>query len=362
MPKKTILFLGPLPPPLNGQSYAFQKLLEYFSNEHHILINQNLQHFSSFIKFWKTLLIILRYLRIFVFESVEVVYISGSRSSLGAIKDVVAIYLFGLKKCRIVMHIHASGFDHYIDGLPWGVKGIFIRAYTKVHHFIILVPDMIKEYLRWVLPEKISVVSNFYDLKPRRHGFWNKDKNRKFRIVYFSNLLYSKGIFDLITAFHFVSRSTDQFELIVAGEFGSDSIMNASDVEEKFYECLKQNPNISYKGFVYGEDKAKLLSEADVFCLPSFYSSEAVPISMIEAMACGCVIVCTDHHYLTELITPLSGFCVQAKSPVEISEKLMYLYHHPIEIQKMGQYNMHLAAEQYSISAHVSSIKKIIES
>jgi glycosyltransferase involved in cell wall biosynthesis len=50
---------------------------------------------------------------------------------------------------------------------------------------------------------------------------------------------------------------------------------------------------------------------------PSFYDTEALPISMLEALSCGCFVIATDHNYLPDLL-PAENSLVPIRSPKEI--------------------------------------------
>ena len=65
-----------------------------------------------------------------------------------------------------------------------------------------------------------------------------------------------------------------------------------------------EKDGIFYHGPLYGMQKKDFLKALDIFVLPSFYASEAMPISIIEAMRSGCVIIATEHHYLPFLVGP----------------------------------------------------------
>ncbi|HWW41020.1 glycosyltransferase family 4 protein, partial [Pedobacter sp.] len=65
------------------------------------------------------------------------------------------------------------------------------------------------------------------------------------------------------------------------------------------------DPNIEFKGAQ--QNIADYLSIADAFCLSSFF--EGMPISLIEAMAVGCIPVCTPVGGMKEMISDgLTGF------------------------------------------------------
>ena len=60
--------------------------------------------------------------------------------------------------------------------------------------------------------------------------------------------------------------------------------------------------NVTYYNGVYGKEKKKLLQKMHYFILPS--KEEALPISMLEAMANGLYIIVSNVGVISEVIEP----------------------------------------------------------
>ncbi|MCX8070350.1 MAG: glycosyltransferase family 4 protein [Thermodesulfovibrionales bacterium] len=98
-------------------------------------------------------------------------------------------------------------------------------------------------------------------------------------ILFFSRLdTYTKGLDLLIKAFQIVNKTFPELRLVLAGyEFNK-----FSEIISELPDSLKKQ--VKYVGFVTGQEKLQLLSEA-IFCiLPSRH--ESFPVSIIEAFAC----------------------------------------------------------------------------
>ena len=66
---------------------------------------------------------------------------------------------------------------------------------------------------------------------------------------------------------------------------------------------LKNRENINFLGPVFEEEKIKLLEQADVFVLPTYYVNEGQPVSIIEAMAYKNAIISTPYRSIVDLVT-----------------------------------------------------------
>lgn len=82
------------------------------------------------------------------------------------------------------------------------------------------------------------------------------------------------------------------------------------------------NPSVSYRGFVSGEEKARLFCESDVFCFPTYYPGETFGLVIAEAMAFGLPVLTTKWRGLPELLPPSYPWIVEPRSPERLAEAL----------------------------------------
>ena len=126
---------------------------------------------------------------------------------------------------------------------------------------------------------------------------------------------------------------------------------------------MSQNKSsrIFYHGPLYGEQKKNFLINMDIFCLPSFYSSEAMPISIIEAMRCGCLIITSDHHYLPFLVGPDQGSCATAGSVESLRVNLKRYLGNIVKYESVKQGNIEFAKNNFSPEAYASKMNEIFD-
>lgn len=100
----------------------------------------------------------------------------------------------------------------------------------------------------------------------------------------------------------------------------------------------------------YRTDMPKILSQASVVCLPSYYG-EGVPKVLIEAMACARPIVTTDMPGCRDLVqSGKNGMLVRPKDPVGLTNALMRLMLDRSLCQQMGLEGRRIAEKEYSIT------------
>lgn len=84
-------------------------------------------------------------------------------------------------------------------------------------------------------------------------------------------------------------------------------------------QSLRVADRVHFPGFVPTEDMPALLSAADLLVYPSFYEGFGLPV--LEAMACGCPVVCSDTSALPEVGADAVLYCDPAR-PEDIAEKI----------------------------------------
>ena len=106
-------------------------------------------------------------------------------------------------------------------------------------------------------------------------------------LVFTGKLTQRKGLLSLLRALSYLSVEPGKLRLICAGATGNEveyqavrALADASPYEVVFYGMLDE------------KKLADVLREGDIFVLPSFY--EGIPISVIEALACGNRVILTE--------------------------------------------------------------------
>ncbi len=117
-------------------------------------------------------------------------------------------------------------------------------------------------------------------------------------LLYVGTLQPRKNLARLIDAFERVLRSGavgPDLKLVLAGKRGwlyQEILARA--------QTLGIAANVCFPGYVQGTDLAALYSGATLFVMPSLYEGFCMPV--LEAMACGTPVVCSDVSSLPEVV------------------------------------------------------------
>jgi len=353
-----ILFVGTVPPPFHGQAIAFQAAFESMHGRKY-LVNQNFETKSVWMK---SLLMILSFFKIWyflLFKKIDAVYFTCSRSLLGSLKDVVLVFSAKCFRLPVVNHLHGAGMREFIERLPRFYRAIVFRMYSRIDISIILLESMRREFQQFWPDMDVRVVPNFYTKS--FEGVKQKPARDTIKIVYLSNIIYSKGILDLLDAFAELSSHYAQVELVIAGDYMDDTFYSRKQIEQMFMRRLEKLERVRYVGVVSGEEKVELLAQSDIFVLPTFYPMEAFPLSIIEAMRAGDVIVATQHNYLPEIVKAEMGALVEPRSPDLLVSALKRIVDDPQKMRRIQNHNMEYAKAHYAVSGYIQKLDAILK-
>ena len=165
-----------------------------------------------------------------------------------------------------------------------------------------------------------TLLTNAIDLDDYPVG--RRRAGRITRFLFLGRLEKVKGISQLLEAFSMLAEKHPEARLTIAG----DGAMR--DEVEAFIKNRDQN--IEFLGWVGSRDVPGLLSEHDVFMLPSWEKGQ--PVALLEAMAAGKVII-TSLDYIEDMIT---GIRVRPGDVKDLYEKMLDVYNKPESSRRIG--------------------------
>lgn len=294
-----ILIIGPFPNPITGQSIANEMILEGLKEIYEVdyidtnfykeLTDKTKQGKFDFNKIKITLKNCFSDCKKILETKYDVVYMTPGGTYLGFMRFAHYMICSFFKKRKVVLHIHNGCFRRMYDSQNTLKRKSLDMLLRKVNRVIVL-GESLKSLFEGIIPkDKICVCENGVqdDVVATENEIKEKieryNKDTKKRVLYLSNLMEEKGILDLLKASE--KFNGDEIEFNLAGAI-------EPSIKEKIKDYLRKYPNkIKYHGMVRGEQKKKLLLENYIFILPTYYSNEGQPISILEAYATGCAVI-----------------------------------------------------------------------
>ena len=352
----SVFFVGPSPKFITGQSSAFDLLKTYsqlssFSSRR-LYFFYNSEGGSSMFRLY----CFLKFLALFVYKFIivrpAVIYISISRSEGGFIKDLPVFLMSYLFKRRVVVHVHGSDFKDFVDQSTGMLRKLIFYCYNRVDTAIVLTAGMKTEFTAFPMIQLV-VVSNSSESYESLAPFTN---NETLRILFMSNIIKSKGIFELMSAVSDIHRDGVCITLDIAGSFVADEYLDQNEVEREFYARFDSSC-MNYHGIVSGTKKLEIFDLSNVVALPSYYKTEAQPIVLIEALSCGRFIISSDYKYIPEYITHLkNGWLVPDVNVENLKEALRHLVCSQGVFEETNIVNRRYYAENFTQDTHCHKI------
>lgn len=361
--KQKILMVGTLPPPYQGQPIAFASAVEAIKEIHiYKVLSTSFQSkyfIGSIFKALKYFILLPYFL---IWFRPKKIYFLCSRTFVGGLRDVYLILLFYFTDVKFYNHLHGSDFKIYIDSLPLIYCKFVKFIYKRVDHHAVLVEGMEEQLFDVSEQGKITVIPNFYENFANTNMRVLSGSADTINLVFLSSIVKTKGVFELIYAFKELRANNLNIHLFICGGFLSDSEMNQDEIQQKFISLVHQDEGITYLGLVNKQEKYEILSKSHIFVLPTYYRSEAVPLSIIEAMASGCAVVTTNYRYLPNIIQPkINGELVKVCSIKDLKYKLETLINDYNLLKKISENNKIIAKDLYSEKKYQNNIKLFLK-
>jgi glycosyltransferase involved in cell wall biosynthesis len=262
-------------------------------------------------------------------------------------RDLLTLCLVRSCAGRIVFHFHAGGFDQLPDNLSFFECVLARIVYRRPFAAIVLQPSLAKE-VAWIRPQRIFVVPNGVDDQFNVGGLVQPSLPAK--IVFLGLLTERKGIMVCLKAASLLRRLGYNFLFSLVGEWESH---DAQDRAIELANGLDLEKVVTFEGARTGQAKWELLSTCSIFCLPTF-DTEAMPLSIIEAMMMGLPVVSTNWRSIPEIVdNGKTGFLVPINDHEATAEKLGVLLSSPNLSREFGRSGRAKYLNSFTISHHL---------
>lgn len=376
MNKRKVLLIGILPPPINGQSIAFQALVNELDAEILLISGQrNTNILISISKIFNFFGLLFQLIRKLLFNK-YVVYHTISQSKEGFFRDFIIVLISKFFGNKVIIHIHGGNYDGFYRNQKPTIQKQINRMLTKVDSILVLSKSLTKMFsFNPILKNKLKIVQNGLpwnlDINQTNYQELPMSNDSPIKIIFLSNLIESKGYLDVLEA---TAVLINEYGYYIKADFCGEFIhyddakrfAKLTEAKDYFYAFIAKNNlenHVNYHGVIGLEKKQKLLKEAHFFVLPTNYINEGQPISVIEAMAYNCVVFTTDYRGVSELVTNYkSGVYVKFNNPLEIAFEIHKLIENPTEFQRISKNAHKNYLQNFTKERHLDTLMNEIQS
>jgi glycosyltransferase involved in cell wall biosynthesis len=314
LPQKIkIALVAPSMKNVGGQSIQAKRLLDAFSSDETIeliFVPNNPDSAFQTVKFLRTIFASIKFW-FSLFSKIpktDIVHIFSSGTTSYVISTVPPLIVSKLFGKKTILHYHTGEAETHLKNWKLTAKPT-MRMFDRI-----IVPSqfLVDVFARFDL--QATAIFNFVDSEKFRFRPRNPLKpvflsNRNFEIHY--------QVSDVLRAFHLIQKRFPEAKLIVAG-FGSEEAKLKKLAGELNIE------HIEFPGRVEQSEMPKIYDRADVYLNSSIVDN--MPLSIIEAFACGLPVVSTDAGGISYIVTDgETGLLVKTNDYKALAEQAIRL-------------------------------------
>ncbi|MEM5807306.1 MAG: glycosyltransferase, partial [Candidatus Aenigmatarchaeota archaeon] len=185
-----------------------------------------------------------------------------------------------------------------------------------------------------------------------------KLKNKKIKKIFFvGRLVNYKGLQYLIKSASILKKKRNDFRVYIIGDGP------LKDFLIKITKRFNLEKFVIFLGKLRNDDVIKLLKkDCDIFVLPSVYRSEALGMSMVEAMAIGIPVVSTKIKGSGVVFVNknnITGFVVEPRNSLKLAQALDKLLNDFELRKKFGQNGRKRTLKLFNLNSYVKKLIKI---
>jgi len=232
----------------------------------------------------------------------------------------------------------------------------FMRYSAKISYFfadkiIINAPRLISEWHLESFRPKI-IIAPCYFKQTDFFSITTSFSHRPFLIGYIGRLSEEKGVQHFVQALPDILRDRNDFRAFIGG----DGPLKGSVVAALQEETLTTQVDLS--GWISHDDLPHYLNQLRLLVIPSY--TEACPIIMLEAMACGTPVLATPVGMIPDILRDgETGFIMRDNSPDCIRENVTRALSSP-NLEKIADNGREFVEKNFTFKKTVGKWEKLI--
>jgi len=325
--------IGKFPPPIDGQAMATARLaamlaqhgevqqVPLFPQQEHTSRRQRLQHYIRVRHRIRQ--------QVALAPRAPVLWAMISPHVVSHWRDWFTVVPAFQPGQRVYGISHWGNFNRLFTS-PWTRRSAQ-RLIDRLAGVVFLDEGLADRCAPWVPNAKRIVIPNTIDAEviPTGHEVTQKqaqrDASRPLRILYLSNMIASKGYGELLEAVGLLHAQGAAVDVRFIGRWLD------GDNAERSFRAVVAARGLQGVVQVVGpvRDRAAIKQhylDADVFCLPTYYPTEAQPLAILEALSAGTPVVSTLHAGIPNMVTDgTEGRLVQPRDPTALAQAIAQL-------------------------------------
>ncbi len=281
---------------------------------------------------------------------IDVLHINSALERSAMLRDSIFMRIASKHNIPVVLHLHGGKFFTY---KPDFATNLLMRQMLTSADQIIVLGKAEKEILTGKYGMKmVHILQNALDFSqvPAKA---TKLQRTPLCFIYLGRIDDYKGLEDILYAMKGLKKKNIPFRYKLCG--------NGPLTENYTEKCRNELGDcFEFGGVVRGDKKWQALNESDVFLLPSLY--EGLPMSLLEAMAVGCLCITTAVGSIPEVVHHReNGLIVPKQDPEALQSLMEIICNNPSEFSEMAEKGKLAVEKRFNGQVFKESLRKIYQ-
>jgi glycosyltransferase involved in cell wall biosynthesis len=254
-----------------------------------------------------------------IFRHVAIVHINTSLNTRAYWRDLMYLAVAKALGARVVYQVHGGELPRkFFANRPLATS--FLRWTLGIPDLVVVLAQVeLAAYREFIPGQNVVALPNGIDCRPYSGvPTVRSDPSRALQLVYIGRVAREKGLYETLQGLRLAHELGVDARLVVAGSGAEEARLR------RYAQALGIAARVCFVGPVFGNDKVKLLSGADVMLLPSY--SEGLPYALLESMAAGVPVIATPVGAIPDVVSDgIHGFLVPPRDGKAIAESLAIL-------------------------------------
>lgn len=176
---------------------------------------------------------------------------------------------------------------------------------------------------------------------------------REIQVGYIGRFSEEKGIQNYLNALLILSNEHPNYKFLIGGDGELKNLV------QNFIKQNNLNNKVKFAGWISHEILPDCLNKIQLIVLPSY--TEGLPNIMLEAMACGALVLATPVGMIPKVITDgETGFIMEDNSPKCIAKNVIRALNSP-KIEKIAKNGRQLVVDNFTFKKTAANWQRILE-
>lgn len=279
----------------------------------------------------------------------DLCYVTPNAKGGAFYKDFVIVMMLKALGQKVVVHYHNKGVAAKQDNI---LDNFLYKSFFKNLKVILLAEELYPDVCKYVNRKNVYICPNGIPMQDKKT---KKVAHEGFNILFLSNMMEAKGVWDLIGACKILKEKGRSLKCHFVGKW---SDISEIEFKKKIHEYKLDNMVYAH-GAQYGNEKNIFFEKTDLFVFPTL--NEAFGLVLLEAMEYGIPCIATNEGGVPSVMdNGRTGFIVDKHSPEQLAEKIEILIDNPRLCEEMGKAGRIKFENEFTIEKFENRMKNIL--